>query len=340
MTDGTFTVDLQFADGVTRRIEARPEQSVLEAGLAAGVPLLHQCQSGSCASCLAQLTAGQAPMRSDASSTLLRSEAEAGKRLLCLSQARSDCAFALNYESDAAGATRKALAFVDAVERLGPDVVRLSLELAEGSWIDFKPGQFVQVAVPGAGVARSYSPATPPSSLPRLDLLIRLLDGGAMSNWLTQHAKRDDVIELEGPFGGFFLRESLRAPHILVAGGTGLAPMLSILDALRERPGRKPSILLSFGCASPDALFCLDDLALRRHWLPSLETRISVDRGCAEGLLIGTPVSALRPEDVSDPQTVAYLCGPPPMIEAAQQRLAALGLRPERIFAEQFVPSH
>ena len=175
----------------------------------------------------------------------------------------------------------------------------------------------------------------------RLELLVRLLPGGAMSSWLEGGAKPDDVVKIKGPYGAFFLREDHRhAKHIFVAGGTGLAPVLSMVDGIRQWGGRKPPMLLSFGCAVPEALFCLDELELRRQWLPTLETRISVDRGAQGDVLSGSPVAALREGDVPDADTVAYLCGPQPMIDAATRRLIELGVPPEHIYSEQFVASH
>jgi benzoate/toluate 1,2-dioxygenase reductase subunit len=333
-------VSLRFRDGVTTSVSVSAGQSVLDAALAAGVPLMHQCRSGSCSSCEAKLVDGTAHMRAGASSTLLRSEFEAGERLLCLTHAESDCTFDLSYASDAGAASAvKAHAFIDDIERLAPNVVRLTLELADGDWLDFKPGQFLQVRVPGVGVTRSYSPASTPAELPKLELIVRLLADGAMSTWLEHQAKPGDVLELEGPFGSFFLREEIRAPHILVAGGTGLAPIMSMLDTICRYSSRRPPVLLSFGCANPDALFCLDELEARRHWLPRLSTRISVDRGATGDLLQGTPVQALLDDDANHEDTVAYLCGPPSMIDAARRRLESIGLRRDNIFAEQFTPS-
>ena len=333
-------VELRFTDGVTRSLRVPQGVNVLEAGLVADMPLLHQCRSGSCLSCIATLASGTTIQRAGGS-TLLRSEYEAGQRLLCQTEPQGACTFDLAYTSIAgAEQPRKALALVDEVERLAPNVVRLKLELAEGQCLSFKSGQFVQIAIPGTdGVFRSYSPASTPEALPSLEFLIRLLPGGAMSAWLTDQANRDDVVAIEGPFGAFFLREKVRAPHIMVAGGTGLAPILSIIDSLRAQSGRKPRILLSFGCANADSLFALDDIALRCQWLPTLETRISVDQG-GTPWLTGNPVDTLRDDDAADPDTVAYLCGPPPMVDAAYRRLEAIGVRPANIFAEQFVASN
>lgn len=334
-------VTLSFRDGKATSVAVQQGESVLDAALAAGVPVIHQCRSGSCSNCMAKLVEGRAGMRAGASSTLLRSEYEAGDRLLCLTEPETDCTLALNYTSEAAGGDAvKAHAFVDSVEKVASNVVRLRLELAEGEWLDFKPGQFIQVRVPGTNATRSYSPASTAADLPKLELLIRVLEDGVMSKWLEQVAQPDDVLEIEGPFGSFFLREKVSAPHIMVAGGTGLAPMLSMIDTLRRQPGRKPPILLSFGCATPEQLFCLDDLELRRQWLPNLATRISVDREASGELLAGNPVDAIGEADVTHDSAVAYLCGPPRMIEAATTKLVKLGLRPENIYAEQFAASN
>ena len=126
----------------------------------------------------------------------------------------------------------RARAFIDTVERVAADVVRLRLELADGEWMDFRAGQYLQIRVPGAEQLRSYSVASSPDDLPNIELLVRLLPGGVMSRWLTDVAAPDDLVEVEGPFGSFFLRESVRAPQIMIAGGTGLAPMISMIDVM------------------------------------------------------------------------------------------------------------
>ncbi|MDF3931128.1 ring-hydroxylating dioxygenase ferredoxin reductase family protein [Pseudomonas citronellolis] len=334
-------VTFNFADGVSRSLAVAEGSSILDAALAAEVPLLYQCRSGSCSSCVAQLAGGEAHTRPGASSTLLASEYASGQRLLCVCQAQSDCSFDLGYGSEVgAGAAVQVNAFIDSVERIASNVVRLTLELADGDWLEFRPGQFMQIEVPGFGVLRSYSPASTSATLPKLEFLVRLLPGGAMSSFLEEQAQPDQVLSLSGPYGAFFLREEKRrAPHIFVAGGTGLAPILSMIDSLRQASGRKPPMLLSFGCAVPEALFCLDEIELRKQWLPTLEARVCVDREASGDLHPGSPVSALREGDVSA-DSVAYLCGPQPMIDAATRRLIELGIDPANVFAEQFVPSN
>jgi benzoate/toluate 1,2-dioxygenase reductase subunit len=342
MSEQLHQVVLNFADGVTRSFSVAPNSNILDAAIEAEMPVLYQCRSGSCSSCICNLSDGDVVNRPGASSTLLASEYAAGQRLMCVSQANSDCTINLAYGSEVgASAAHEVHTFIDSIERIASNVMRLTLELADGEWMEFRPGQFMQIQVPGLGVLRSYSPSSTRVSLPKMEFLIRLLPGGAMSEFLEQQAEADQVLTLSGPYGAFFLREEhKRAPHIFVAGGTGLAPVLSMIDALRQGGGRKPKMLLSFGCAVPEALFSLDDIELRQQWLPTLETRICVDREATAGLHQGSPVSALREGDVTSPDTVAYLCGPQPMIDAATKRLIELGVQPENIFAEQFVASH
>lgn len=333
-------VSLTFSDGVERELAVPDGQSILECGLAEGLPLLYQCRSGSCSSCLATLTDGEANTLPGAASSLLASERELGHRLLCVTGASGSCRFTLPYDSTV-GEDRavEAKAFVNAVEKVAADVVRLELELAEGSWLTFRPGQFIQIKVPGTDQARSYSIATTPADLPRIELLIRLLPDGVMSRWLRERAAVDDVLEISGPYGAFFLKEGVKAPHVMIAGGTGLAPMMAMIDVIRSKPGRKPPIHLSFGCQTAEGLFHQEPLELRQLWLPGLTVTRSIDRGPApDGVRVGNPVEAIGAAPL-DPATVAYLCGPPGMIEAARAHLMALGLDPENIHSEQFVAS-
>ena len=338
---GSYELTLRFADAVTHTLQVESGESVLSAGLRQGVPILHQCQSGSCGSCVGHLTQGEAEMRKDVAASLLKSEQDAGMRLTCITQALTDATLDFDYASTVAQATpAKGTLFIDDIEWLSDDVVQLSAELAEEDWIDFKPGQFIQIRVPGSDYFRRYSMSSTPADLPKVSFLMRVLPQGLMSDYLRNEAQINDALEIEGPFGSFFLREeSIRAAHIMVAGGTGLAPVISILDVIRSKSGPKPKVLLSFGCQDSAGLFYTDELELRAQWMPTLETRICIDRGePSNEVHVGNPLQMLKPSDVSD-ETVAYLCGPPGMISAAHDLLISYGIKPDNIHAEQFVAS-
>jgi ferredoxin-NADP reductase/ferredoxin len=333
---------LRFEDGVEKRITVNGGEYVLDAALRQDIPLVHQCRSGSCSTCVAQVVEGELRMDPARAYSLIPAEVAQGKRLLCSAYALADSVIRLDYPSDLLDEPGPELfvAKVEEAEMISDTVVRLVLRTPRGIDFSFQSGQYIRVNVPGIDQWRSYSMASLPRDLPKLEFLVRIIPGGAMSEYLTGRCEPGDELEVEGPLGAFILRDSA-APHIFVAGGTGLAPMISMLDTIRRRPGVKPPMLLSFGCASDSQFFYRDEVELRAAWMPQLRLRLSADRveDPASGLLQANPVAVLEPGDVTDPETVAYLCGPPRMIEAARERLAALGVRPEHIYAEQFVAS-
>lgn len=328
----------KFSDDVELSISVAPGQSVLESALESDLPLMHQCRSGACGSCVAKVVSGEVEMRTGVATSLLAGEQSEGLRLLCVSEAHTDAVIEFDYPSTLSGPTQVS-GFVDSLEWLATDVAHLVLELAEDNWLDFKPGQFVRIRVPGSDEWRSYSMVSTKQALPRLEFLIRCLPDGKMSEYLHSGAAVDQVLELEGPFGSFYLRDDLRADHVMIAGGTGVAPMVSMLDTIRQKSGRKPKMLLSFGCLDESSLFFTEELELRTFWMRTLETRISLDKVDGDSdYTVGNPVEAVQADDVSE-NTVAYLCGPPPMIDAAFSHLESLGLRAENIHAEQFLSS-
>jgi benzoate/toluate 1,2-dioxygenase reductase subunit len=335
-------VTLRFEDGVEKQIEVRAGEFVLDAALRQDVPLVHQCRSGSCSTCVARVVSGAVETARDRVSTLFPSEVADGKRLLCSSQAIADSVVRLHYPSTLIfeGERRNFQARVVAIEWPVPSVAKLVITEDRSTGFSFHAGQYVRIKVPGTEDWRSYSMCTTPRELPKMEFLVRIIPGGAMSEYLRGPAREGARLEVEGPLGAFILHPG-RGLHIFVAGGTGLAPILAMLDVLRRGAGPQPKMLLSFGCASDRTFFYRDEIELRQWWMPKLSVRLNADRveDPASGLIRGTPVEALGTEPINDSEATAYLCGPPPMIDAARRCLAELGVRRERIYAEQFVPS-
>jgi ferredoxin-NADP reductase/ferredoxin len=333
-------VTLRFEDGVEDEIAVAPGEFVLDAALRQGVPLVHQCRSGSCSTCIARLISGDVAMAPGRATSLLAIEAAEGKRLLCSSHALADSVVRLHYPASLIyqNEPRICAAAVTALEWPAASVAKLTLELSTDAVFDFRGGQYVRIRTTG-GEWRSYSMATTARDLPRMDFLVRIIAGGMMSEYLRERCRPGDMLEIEGPMGAFIPHPS-RVPHIFIAGGSGLAPILAIIDETRHRGGRRPPMLLSFGCAREREFFYRDEIELRQWWMPELRVILSADDAAdTPGLIRGTPVSALDGEQLNDPETVAYLCGPPPMIEAARRRLADMGVKPDYIYAEQFVAS-
>ena len=332
-------IQFQFTDSVAYEAHCDPDENILDAAIKAEIPILSQCQSGSCGTCVAKLVSGKAEATPGQSSSLLKSERDEGFRLLCQCTPVADCVFDLGYDS-ALGEVQpeRYESNIDEIEWVSNDVVRLRLALPEDDWFDFEPGQFVQLRVPGTAEWRSYSMASGLRDMPNIELYIRILPEGVMSNYLKGEAEAGDLVELEAPFGSFRLRKS-KKQHIFIAGGTGLAPFFSMFEAIRTYSGSKPPILLSFGCASDAGLFGQSELEDAAFMLPGLEYRVSVEQKLDNdsAARIGNPVNAISADDIRSDDTVAYLCGPPGMIEAARASLINLGVATENIFAEQFV---
>jgi ferredoxin-NADP reductase/ferredoxin len=334
-------VTLRFEDGVEKEIEVAAGEFVLDAALRQGVPLVYQCRSGSCSTCVGQMVSGTLEMVRDRALSLIASEIAEGKRLLCSSHAAAPSVVRLHYPSALiyAEERRNFEVRVAAVEWPAPSVAKLAIVLERRAGVSFHAGQYVRIKVPGTDQWRSYSMCSTPRDLPKMEFLVRIIPGGMMSEYLRA-ARKGERLEVEGPLGAFILHPG-RGLHIFVAGGTGLAPIIAMIDEMRRASGPKPKMLLSFGCASDKTFFYRDEIELRQWWIPQLGVRLSADRveDAASGLIQGTPVDALGAEPISDAEAVAYLCGPPPMIEGARRRLAELGVSPERIYAERFVAS-
>jgi ferredoxin-NADP reductase/ferredoxin len=334
-------VTFRFEDGVEKEIEVGADEFVLDAALRQSVPLVYQCRSGSCSTCVGQMVSGTLEMVRDRALSLIASEIAEGKRLLCSSHALAPSVVRLHYPSALiyAEERRNFAARVAGVEWPVPSVAKLAIALEGGAGFSFHAGQYVRIKVPGTDQWRSYSMCSTPRDLPKMEFLVRIIPGGAMSEYLRA-AREGERLEVEGPLGAFILHPG-KGLHVFVAGGTGLAPILAMIDEIRRASGPKPKMLLSFGCASDKTFFYRDEIELRQWWIPQLSVRLSADRveDPASGLIVGTPVDALGVEALGDPEAAAYLCGPPPMIEGARRRLAELGVSPERIYAERFVAS-
>lgn len=325
----------RFADGKALTLPVAPGQTVLEAAMEIDAPLRYDCASGSCGACVAQLCSGETEFDADGPSPLSKAEAEAGLRPTCMTRLRGDATFDLPYALEPLpSAPSRRSARVVSVDRVAANVHRLVLRLEGDDDFAFQSGQYVRMRPPGAKQARAYSIASAPAGTGELEFLIRHVPDGMMSTWLATSAKVDDKVALQGPLGAF-AHDPRATRHVFLAGGTGLAPAVSILRALGPRSG---PALLCFGCATPDDLFYEAELAELATLNLDLEIRLAVMGGePGDRARIGTALSLLEPADLSA-DTAYYLCGPPPMIEASQAWLTAHGVAHSAIRCERYIP--
>ncbi|MFV3077341.1 FAD-binding oxidoreductase [Niveispirillum fermenti] len=334
-----FKAEFLFQDGGTLTVDVAPDQTVLEAVMQADAPVRHDCCAGTCGTCIAEHLDGGAVL--DAGTMALPLTAEeraAGLMPTCLARLTGDARFRVPYRLDPpAPEPARHAAHVVSVTAASPTVHRLLLELASPEDFSFQPGQYLRVRPPGLKAVRAYSIASRPADLPLVELLIRHVPGGQMSQWLRDGAQAGDRVALHGPLGSFAF-DDRAAAHLFIAGGTGLAPVLSMIRTM----GPGVPALLCFGCSRPEDLFYLDELRDLAAVRPGLSVRVALfdpaGGALPDGVVQGTALSVLSAADLV-PGMTAYLCGPPGMVGAAGRFLAAGGLAPSAIRAERFLPS-
>lgn len=329
-----------------------PGVSLLDAALAAGVLLEHQCRSGSCGTCIGRLNAGSVAAVGGRALSLLQSDIEAGYRLCCSALPVDDTDWSFDYPSSLArrDSPKAWETVVREIRWVSRSVIELTLELPRGAAFTFRAGQYVRVRIPGRDVERSLSMASPPQDLPVLRFLVRYIADGVLSEFLKLECRAGDALNVAGPQGVFVLPER-PGPRVFVAGGSGLAPVMSMLDDIRLSGRGRGPLLLAFGVSSADDLFYLDELQLRRFWMPSLSVHIAADEPVQEvppGVSRGTVVSLLSAGTITagtinagtiNAATTALVCGPPGMIAAARAQLMATGIPPGNILSERFNPT-
>jgi len=333
-------VTLVFSDNETCFVRCSDTESVVQAAGRHGLKLLVDCREGACGTCKAICRSGEFVLDDFSREALLPSELRDGAVLTCRMAPQTDCVVEFDYPISQARRGKAAPprgVVVSRMTRLADDVVELALAAQDGQPFDFLPGQYANLELPSGGLWRSYSYATKPGN-PETHFAIRLIPDGAMSAWLTERAQVGDRLKLAGPYGRFFLRK----PHrrlLMVAGGTGLAPMLSMLDALSARSIDPLAVDVVFGVTCSENIFYQERLAaslacFARH--RAAVAAVAADAGWSG--LVGTAVDALKTVDVGA-ETDAYLCGPLAMIEAARDWLRTRGLSDQAIFTEAFLPT-
>ena len=321
----SYQVALGFEDGVTRFVTCGPTETVADASYKARINIPLDCRDGACGTCKSLCESGEYDGGDYIDDALTDAEAEAGYCLPCQMVPQSDLVVQIPTTSDVAKTAAAAHpATVTAVDRLAEGAFALTVELDDRGALAFLPGQYVNVSVPGTDQTRSYSFSTGPDEK-HLSFLIKYAPGGAMSEYLAQRCAVGDRLELTGPMGSFFLRESER-PLLLLAGGTGLAPVLSILESLAVAGAAERPVHLVYGTSrDTDVVYTelLDDYTTR---LPGLTWDLVVSDPETRHPNSGYVTGLIGPEHLHDGAADIYLCGPPPMVEAVRTHLDEEGL--------------
>ncbi len=322
-------------------VRANGDESVLDAALRQGLSLPYGCRDGACRSCAAVLRDGSVeyPQGSGAEARLAPGSSVV---LLCQARARGD----ITVEVERLGTApvplaRTFLARVRLRRELAHDVVGLELELRQGERLDFVPGQYVDVVLRD-GRRRAFSIANGPQADGRLELQIRCLPDGRFSRFVAEGLRERAVLRVHGPLGNFHLRRDHTGPAVLVAGGTGFAPLKAIVEASLAA-GRTTPLHLYCGVRARRDLY-MD--ALARGWAEEhahIEyTPVLSEPGAEDGWSgrTGLVHRAVLEDHPSLAAHAAYLSGPPAMVDAAREAFVAHGIDPTRVYSDAFDYAH
>jgi propane monooxygenase reductase subunit len=321
--------------------EVDEDETVLAGAFRQGLQLMHGCKEGQCSACKSFLLDGEVDLDRYSTFALPDFELEEGWTLLCRAHALEDLEVELiNFDEDILRSgvpVQEGTARVDAIEPLTHDIRRLVLSLGEPAELEFHPGQYVDITIPGAdnGAHRSFSMANLPSDTGRLEFMIKLYPDGRFSGLLgSGEICEGTELEITGPYGMFTLRDQSPRRLVFIGGGAGMAPILCLLRSLQER-GIERDAVYYYGARTETDLFHREELEALASELPSFRyvPALSDAEWDGEAGMITDVVERLE-EDLKDVD--AYVCGPPPMVEAAQGLLMAKGVPESRIYFDKF----
>lgn len=322
-------------------VEVEEGQTILDAALRQGVWLPFACGHGTCATCKVQVLEGDADIGNASPFALMDMERDEGKVLACCAMPESDLVIEADIDVDPDFAGHPVRDFVGTVKDivdLSPTIKGITFELDDE--MEFQAGQYVNLRIPGVEGTRAFSIANKSSDSRQLELHVRLVPGGAGTTWLHETLQVGDTLDVSGPYGQFFVRKSDEQDAIFIAGGSGLSsPQSMILDMLEEGDSRQ--IYLFQGARNVSELYnhelfeALDREHDNFHYIPALnEPQADDDWSGFTGFV---HEAAAQYFDNRFSEHKAYLCGPPPMIDAAITTLMQGRLFERDIHMERFV---
>ncbi|MDF2462156.1 MAG: ascD [Ramlibacter sp.] len=325
-----------------RRFVAEAGETLLTSAIRQGVGLPYSCRDGTCGTCKTKLVSGEVNLMPHSEAALSPAECAEGFTLPCCAMPESNVVL----ETDRVVAAdmhpiKKMACRVLEIQKLAVDVAIVRLQLPGSDTLGYHPGQYLELALKD-GTRRNYSMATAYGTR-ELELHVRHMPGGKFSGYVFDTLKVKDVLRLEGPFGSFFLRESAGKPLILLASGTGFAPIKAIIEQMKTK-GIKTPATLYWGCRSKADLY-LHEWAERAArelgnlaYVPVLSEPREADAWNGRTGLVHNAVMKDFP-DLSGHQV--YACGAPIMVDCARASFTgSCGLPADEFFADSFVTNH
>jgi CDP-4-dehydro-6-deoxyglucose reductase len=333
----SFNVTLHPSE---RQFSVDRDESLLAAAIRKGIGLPYGCRDGACGSCKSRLLEGRVIHGAHQLKALSPAEEESGFILTCCAMPQTDCVVeARSVPGAGEFPVLKMPTRVMGIERPAPDVAVMKLQLPANQNLQYRAGQYIEFILQ-SGARRCYSMANAPSLLgnpPAIELHIRHMPGGQFTDHVFGTMKDKEILRLEGPFGSFFLREESSKPIVLLASGTGFAPIKALLQQMHGQGSPRDTVLFWGGRRRVDLYqhdWCLQAAAAMPHlrYVPVLSEPEADWRGRTG--FVHRAVMADLP-DLSGHQV--YACGAPVMVDAAQRDLVQqCGLPAEEFFADSF----
>ncbi|MCG8325772.1 MAG: CDP-6-deoxy-delta-3,4-glucoseen reductase [Thiotrichales bacterium] len=332
---GTYTLTIRSSG---ESFSISEGQSILDAALNNGVLLPYGCRDGACGSCKGRVVTGEISYPEKALEGITAEEMATGLALFCQARAQTDLLIDARVQQHTGELPiRKLPCRIERLDRLNHDVMRIQLKLPATERLQFLAGQYIDILL-ADGRRRSFSLANAPHDDQCLELHVRYYKGGLFSEMAFHELRDKALLRLEGPFGSFGFRNNSDRPAIMVAGGTGFAPVKSIMEFLLPAGIDRP-IHIYWGARTRRDLY-LD--ALPRDWSnreslityhPVLSEPGPADNWQGRTGLVHEAVLEDMP-DLGDYDV--YTCGPPPMVEAVRSTFTQRGLPADQIFSDSF----
>lgn len=323
--------------GTDLSFEVDPEESILAAALRANIHLAHDCKSGTCATCRCRIVEGSVGY-DDLPMGLDPEDEEQGFALACQGHPESDVVLEAEVWPSLMAEPERHTATVRGVEPLSADVTRLVLALPEAAAQSYRPGQYIKIHL-GDGAVRSFSMASPPNG-ETVDFHVRRIDGGRFTGAQLKSLAPGDELHVEMPHGAFFLRAEDFRPLLMLATGTGLAPIKAILESLHGDPDCPP-VTLYWGARTEEDLYLDAEI---RSWADRFDdfTYVPVLSRPGEGWTGRRGyVQEAAAEDFEDfSEHALYLCGSPNMVRDARARFLERGGSANHVYADSFLFQH
>ena len=317
------------------------EESVLDAALREGFVIAYGCRNGACASCKGKVLEGRVDYGKHQVAALTEAEKEQGYALLCQARPLTDLVVECREISAVKDIQVRMLpSRVQQIERLAPDVIRLYLKLPANDRLLFLAGQYMDILLKAGAIRRSLSMANPPHEDGLLEFHLRNY-GGPFSNHVFNQMKEKEILRVHGPLGTFFLREESAKPIILLASGTGFAPIKSIVEHAIHKGIERPMVLYWGGRRRADLY--LNDLVekwQREHgirYVPVLSEAAPEDEWTGRTGFVHRAVMEDFP-DMTGYQV--YTCGAPVVVESAHRDFTSkCGLPEDEFYSDAFTPA-